>query len=135
MACRRCVAGNLKYDIAVDTALLERSRAWPPPCPAGADAGRQPRGARKRRAAGRLGRQPAPRPQLLIVPRHPQRFDEWPASSRRRPSLSRRSSWSDAPRTDADVWLGDSMREMPLYYGLARVALLGGSFEPWAGKT
>ena len=35
----------------------------------------------------------------------------------------------------ADVWLGDSMREMPLYYGLAQVALLGGSFAPLGGQN
>jgi 3-deoxy-D-manno-octulosonic-acid transferase len=35
----------------------------------------------------------------------------------------------------ADVWLGDSMREMALYYGLADVALLGGSFEKLGGQN
>ena len=35
----------------------------------------------------------------------------------------------------ADAWLGDSMREMPLYYGLAQVALLGGSFAPLGGQN
>jgi len=33
------------------------------------------------------------------------------------------------------VWLGDSMREMPLYYALASVALLGGSFAPLGGQN
>ena len=35
----------------------------------------------------------------------------------------------------ADVWLGDSIGEMPLYYALADVALLGGSFEPLGGHN
>jgi 3-deoxy-D-manno-octulosonic-acid transferase len=35
----------------------------------------------------------------------------------------------------ADVWLGDSLGEMALYYGLADVALLGGSLRRWAGRT
>lgn len=35
----------------------------------------------------------------------------------------------------ADAWLGDSMREMSLYYGLGDVALLGGSFAPLGGQN
>ena len=77
----------------------------------------------------------AERPRLLIVPRHPQRFDEVADLVRRSGlRLSRRSSWTDAP-LEADVWLGDSLREMPLYYGLADAALLGGSFAPLGGQN
>ena len=54
-------------------------------------------------------------------------------------SLSRRSAFSSdgpsAENANADVWLGDSMREMALYYGLSDVALLGGSFEPLGGQN
>jgi 3-deoxy-D-manno-octulosonic-acid transferase len=35
----------------------------------------------------------------------------------------------------ADVWLGDSLGEMALYYGLSDVALLGGSFAPLGGQN
>ncbi|MBP8288115.1 MAG: 3-deoxy-D-manno-octulosonic acid transferase, partial [Rhodoferax sp.] len=34
-----------------------------------------------------------------------------------------------------NVWLGDTLGEMALYYGLADVALLGGSFEPLGGQN
>ena len=33
------------------------------------------------------------------------------------------------------IWLGDSLGEMALYYGLADLALLGGSFEPLGGQN
>ena len=73
------------------------------------------------------------------MPRHPQRFDEVAALMRASGlTLARRSDWGDAPRAAAlaaDAWLGDSMREMPLYYGLAQVALLGGSFAPLGGQN
>ncbi len=73
--------------------------------------------------------------QYLIVPRHPQRFDEVQLLCEQQGlSVSRRSSWADAPQA-ADVWLGDSMGEMPLYYALADIALLGGSFEPLGGQN
>jgi len=71
----------------------------------------------------------------LIVPRHPQRFD---AVAQMLESagltVSRRSSWSPQP-SDADVWLGDSVGEMAMYYGMAHVALLGGSFAPLGGQN
>lgn len=84
--------------------------------------------------------------QWLIVPRHPQRFDSVAALIESQGSaVSRRSAWLDGPppcaASDAvgpatpTVWLGDSLGEMALYYGLADVALLGGSFEPLGGQN
>ena len=78
----------------------------------------------------------------LIVPRHPQRFNEVQALAESRGlSVSRRSSWPAAgpfessEAMQADVWLGDSLGEMALYYGLSSVALLGGSFAPLGGQN
>jgi len=73
--------------------------------------------------------------QWLIVPRHPQRFDEVAALIEAQGfSVSRRSQWADGPQP-ADVWLGDSLGEMVAYYALADVALLGGSFAPLGGQN
>jgi 3-deoxy-D-manno-octulosonic-acid transferase len=77
----------------------------------------------------------------LVVPRHPQRFDEVAqAIVNRGWKLSRRSAWVDGPsQIDEEnldtIWLGDSMGEMSLYFGLADVALLGGSFMPLGGQN
>jgi 3-deoxy-D-manno-octulosonic-acid transferase len=73
----------------------------------------------------------------LVVPRHPQRFDEVAALARQAGwTVSRRSTWTDGQGpADADVWIGDSLGEMPLYYGLADTALLGGSFLPLGGQN
>ena len=74
--------------------------------------------------------------QILIVPRHPQRFDEVQALAEKRGlSVTRRSSWKGAPPAAADVWLGDSLGEMALYYAMSDVALLGGSFAPLGGQN
>ncbi|MDP2819928.1 MAG: 3-deoxy-D-manno-octulosonic acid transferase [Polaromonas sp.] len=73
--------------------------------------------------------------QVLIVPRHPQRFDEVQALVEKHGlSVARRSAWGGEPQT-ADVWLGDSLGEMALYYALSDVALLGGSFAPLGGQN
>lgn len=82
------------------------------------------------------------RVQWMIVPRHPQRFDAVAAlCSAQGFEVLRRSQWgSDGPPV-ADsgalptLWLGDSLGEMAMYYGLSDVALLGGSFEPLGGQN
>jgi len=77
----------------------------------------------------------------LVVPRHPQRFDEVAALIEQRGwKVSRRSQWMDDPDADPQVdvntiWLGDSLGEMALYYGLSDAALLGGSFAPLGGQN
>lgn len=78
--------------------------------------------------------------QWLIVPRHPQRFEVVAELIRAQGfTVSRRSSWgTEGPTLSAgaaDIWLGDSLGEMALYFGLADVALLGGSFEPLGGQN
>ncbi|MFG6461117.1 3-deoxy-D-manno-octulosonic acid transferase [Roseateles sp. DXS20W] len=138
-AARVEVAGNLKYDIAVDPALIDRGRSW------AALLGRPvlmlavSREGEEQALLDEWAKRPAPHPLLAIVPRHPQRFDEIATRTEAAGfTLARRSSWKDEPPATAlaaDVWLGDSMREMPLYYGLAGVALLGGSFEPLGGQN
>ena len=79
---------------------------------------------------------------VLVVPRHPQRFDEVAALAAQHGLLvSRRSQWPDAGPAGspeamaADIWLGDSLGEMALYYAQADVALLGGSFAPLGGQN
>ncbi len=137
------VCGNLKFDMAPPAELLARGRQW--------------RAAVDRpvllAAVTRDGEEAALlalwrhlvaaglpcRPLLVIVPRHPQRFDAVAALVQAAGlRLARRSDWAEAPDHDAlqaDVWLGDSLGEMPVYYALAQVALLGGSFEPLGGQN
>ena len=78
-------------------------------------------------------------PLWLIVPRHPQRFAEVAQMARDAGlAVAQRSTWTDAPPTGAlaaDVWIGDSLGEMALYYSLADVALLGAALRRWGGRT
>lgn len=139
------VAGNVKFDMTPSPELLARGRAWravqdrPIVLAASTREGEEPMLlAAWQRCVHGLPVGQAPR--LFIVPRHPQRFDEvenaivgmgW--------RLSRRSTWGDAGPDDgaleADVWLGDSMGEMPAYYASADLGLLGGSFAPLGGQN
>lgn len=150
----RGVFGNLKFDVVPDAAQLAQGRAWRGACPrpvvlmASSREGEEGLwidAFMKKWAAAATGQTPIgsdeePRAaacpvQWLIVPRHPQRFDEVEHLLRDAGlRVARRSGWAQPP-PDADVWLGDTLGEMPLYYGLAHAALLGGSFEPLGGQN
>ncbi|MES2481049.1 MAG: 3-deoxy-D-manno-octulosonic acid transferase [Pseudomonadota bacterium] len=144
------VLGNLKFDAHPDQRQLALGRAWraalgrPVVMLASAREGEEAAfldvlvADRERRRSGQGRRATdamADDVQWLLVPRHPQRFAEVAALAERSGfSVSRRSEWGDAPGP-AQVWIGDSLGEMPLYYSLADVALLGGSFEPLGGQN
>lgn len=134
------VLGNLKFDVQPDAAQLERGRAW-------GEASTRPvvmfASSREGEEAEFLrclkdGSTPLESAgvQWLIVPRHPQRFDEVAELiARHGLSVSRRSTWGETPPAPADVWLGDSLGEMAAYYAASDAALLGGSFAPLGGQN
>lgn len=74
---------------------------------------------------------------LLLVPRHPQRFDEVAALvAARGLTLARRSQLDLEHGIDgADVLLGDSMGEMFAYYAACDCAYIGGSLLPLGGQN
>ncbi len=148
------VCGNLKFDLSPDPAVLARGQRWRGAVltPAGErlvvlaavwrEGEDEPLLAAWRTLLDGWARQHPgqPQPLLLVVPRHPQRFDAVAQLiSGRGYTLSRRSTWGEtgppAEAAMANVWLGDSLREMPAYYGAADVALLGGSFAPLGGQN
>ena len=133
------VFGNLKFDAAPDAQHLARGREWrrqlgrPVVMFASSREGEE-EGFFRAIARDRQGDKQGAA-QWLVVPRHPQRFAEVGAlAAHHGLTVSRRSDWSDAPAA-AGVWLGDSLGEMGLYYGMADAALLGGSFEPLGGQN
>lgn len=74
---------------------------------------------------------------LVLVPRHPQRFDTVAALvAAQGLTCMRRSDLGDAVlAADVQVLLGDSMGEMFAYYAAADVAFIGGSLLPFGGQN
>jgi 3-deoxy-D-manno-octulosonic-acid transferase len=71
----------------------------------------------------------------VLVPRHPQRFDEVAGLlARRGLAHSRRSANVPVP-PDRGFVLGDTMGEMFAYYGAADVAWIGGSLLPYGAQN
>ncbi|HUQ77128.1 MAG TPA: 3-deoxy-D-manno-octulosonic acid transferase [Burkholderiales bacterium] len=121
------VTGNLKFDVDADGAKLVAGKAWrqqlarPVVLLASTREGEEPM---------LLQHCPADmRYLLLVVPRHPRRFDEvaqW--------AQSRRSRTPNPSATDR-VHLGDTMGEMAFYFAACDVAVIGGSFAPLGGQN
>lgn len=133
------VCGSVKFDLTPSPELLIRGRVWATRSDRPVVLAAVSREGEEAELLQVWTRLAAP-PRLLIVPRHPQRFDDVASLvAQRGLSLSRRSTWGEAGPDDAalacDVWLGDSVGEMPAYYACAQVALLGGSFAPLGGQN
>ena len=151
------VFGNLKFDATPDAAQLAQGQAWrlalaqPVLMFASSRDGEEDEFFKEIMAISQVRRgllaidsvanEPASPFKALVVPRHPQRFDAVAAlAAQHGLRVSRRSQWAGSPADNAeamaaDVWLGDSLGEMALYYGLGDVALLGGSFAPLGGQN
>ena len=72
---------------------------------------------------------------LVIVPRHPQRFDEVNAQMVSAGLRVQRRSDGAKINIDTEVWLGDSMNEMFAYLAMCDVAFIGGSLVPVGGQN
>jgi 3-deoxy-D-manno-octulosonic-acid transferase len=72
---------------------------------------------------------------VVIVPRHPQRFDAVAALVEARGLALARRSADRAVASDVRVVLGDSMGELAAYYAAADVAFVGGSLLRLGGQN
>lgn len=132
------ITGNLKFDIAPPLEMLERGTGW-----------RAKWGSRPvlLAASTREGEEAPilrafadaapPEVLLVLVPRHPQRFDEVAALIEAARLPYRRRSVPDGLEVDADtrVLLGDSLGELFAYYAACDVAFVGGSLAPLGGQN
>lgn len=76
-----------------------------------------------------------PRLLLVLVPRHPERFDSVARLSKRSGFKLARRSLLDELDTSVDVYLADTMGELSLLYGVADVAFVGGSLVELGGQN
>lgn len=131
------VMGNLKFDIEPPAALLELGKQL-----------RASFGLERKvflAASTREGEEPLllaalkqidiPGLLTVIVPRHPQRFDEVAALIARVGFTCQRRSHNEAIHADTQIVLGDSMGEMFAYYAAGDVAFIGGSLLPFGAQN
>ncbi len=122
------VTGNIKFDCTPDEAKRSAGKSWRTQLARPVLLLASTRDGEEKMLLDAL---PAWDEKLLVVmvPRHPRRFDEVAVFSQSR--RSRNAMPAPADR----IHLGDSMGEMDFYYAAADVAVIGGSFMPLGGQN
>jgi 3-deoxy-D-manno-octulosonic-acid transferase len=137
---RLAICGSIKFDVSLDEALRDRAAAlrqrWNlearPVCLVasthrGEDAIAVDLYQRLRRVHGSA--------LLLLAPRHPERFDEVVRLCRDAGlAVQRRSEGGDL-QADTQVLVIDTLGELLLLFGIADIAVIGGSFIPNGGHN
>ncbi|MBM3358539.1 MAG: 3-deoxy-D-manno-octulosonic acid transferase [Betaproteobacteria bacterium] len=131
------VTGNVKFDIAPSHDKVELGRAW-----RGLYGKARPvllaastRDGEEALVLDALDAIEAPGLLTVIVPRHPQRFEEVAALLAARRFRFQRRSENAVIAPDTQIVLGDSMGEMFAYYAACDVAFVGGSLLPLGGQN
>jgi 3-deoxy-D-manno-octulosonic-acid transferase len=136
---RTKVTGNIKFDIELPDDLVKRGDAFRRDNfegrPVWVAASTHDREEEQVLEAHVQVRKQFPDALLVLVPRHPERF----AAVR---SLLHRQGLNFVARTDGvpctsetEVYLGDTMGDVPLFYAAANVAFVGGSLVPIGGHN
>ena len=154
------VSGNFKFDVSLPEDQVRQGRAFANALPRKIVTIASTREAedeqfikaivRQRKRAHAKGGDLMESVLFLLVPRHPQRFDEAAALlARAGIPFIRRSELKERIEPGATtpgasvlracstalVVLGDSIGEMPRYYASSQVAIVAGSFEPHGGQN
>lgn len=136
---RTRVTGNIKFDIEIDPALTERGRGFRLDTfgerPVWIAASTHHREEEMVLEAHRQVRAAFPRALLLLVPRHPERFETVrQLLERQEIGYVSRTGATAVPPT-VGVFLGDTMGEVPLFYSASDVAFVGGTLVPIGGHN
>ena len=130
------IIGNIKYDLNIQQSIITEGAqlreqfiselVW--------IAGSTHRGEDEQIIeAHRLIREKYPSAQLILVPRHPERFDEVAdLCASKGFSYTRRSLGG---KTDQPIYLGDTMGELIFLFGVADMAFVGGSLVETGGHN
>jgi 3-deoxy-D-manno-octulosonic-acid transferase len=132
------ILGNIKFDITLDSAIASKAQAarsiinGRPTLIAGST---HPGEDEIILAAFGKILNSLPSALLILVPRHPERFDTVAALIRAQGFNLCRRSLDNLPNSQQQVLLGDTLGELTLLYGLADFAFIGGSLIPRGGHN
>ncbi len=131
------VMGNLKFDVTPDVARIALGRTLRDRFGPGRAVwlAASTREGEEAIVLDALASMPDPGALLVLVPRHPQRFDEVARLVEARGFTLERRSGNAPVAASTQVVLGDSMGEMFAYFGAADIAFVGGSLVPTGGQN
>ena len=131
------VTGNIKFDVTLPADQLELGRAWRRSY--GEDRpvllAASTREGEDELLLDQLADMSVPGLIMVIVPRHPRRFESVAVMIEQRGLKFQRRSANAAIDPDTRVVLGDSMGEMFAYYSACDVAFIGGSLLPFGAHN
>ncbi len=131
--------GNLKYEISLPASLNEQAAAmrhiWDSNRPVWVAASTHEGEDEIILNASRQVRALFPELLLIIVPRHPERFDRVTSLTQRAGFKTLRRSEHQPCPSDIQVLVVDTMGELPLFYAACDVAFVGGSLVPHGGHN
>lgn len=133
------VFGNIKYDVAIPEQLIEQGRQFRESLgreravliAASTHAGEET----KVLASFSKLLEKYPNALLILVPRHPERFEEVATLCQNRGFSFLRRSQKPQNFDSTQIFLGDSMGELFFYYAVADIAFVGGSFAAVGGHN
>ena len=125
------VTGNLKFDVSPDPQQVSAGREWRRQLDRPVLLLASTREGEEKLLLEELSKSAGEGANFLtvVVPRHPQRFDEVAQLTDERRSLNQ------TPQERTRTYLGDTMGEMAFYYAGCDVAVIGGSFAPLGGQN
>ena len=150
------VAGNLKFDVLLPEVAVDAGRAWrarlkrPIIAIASTREGEDEmfvqalqarQGQQAEQTQGVEHAALSVEPLFLLIPRHPQRFDQAAALLEQaglrtvRWSVIRHAVHAETDIGRAQVILCDTLGEMPFFYAASDVAIVAGSFAPHGGQN
>ncbi len=133
---RVVVTGNIKYDLRINEELVNQGIEFRSKFPSELVwiAASTHRGEDEQiLTAHRFIRNLYPDAQLILVPRHPERFDEVASLCKKQGFKTTRRSLSE--ETEQAVYLGDTMGELLLLFATADIAFVGGSLIESGGHN
>ncbi|MFV8818975.1 lipid IV(A) 3-deoxy-D-manno-octulosonic acid transferase [Haliea sp. E17] len=134
---RAAVTGSLKFDFALDAQLQSLAAHLRAQLnrPVLLGASTHPGEEAVILEAFRSARTVVPDLLCLLVPRHPERFNEVDGLCRAAGFVVVRRSSGIAVQATDDILLGDTMGELRLFCGVASLCVVGGSFIPHGGQN
>jgi 3-deoxy-D-manno-octulosonic-acid transferase len=136
---RVLVTGSIKFDLRQPASLLEQAeaarRTWGAHRPVWVSASTHEGEEEQILQVHRRVRRHHPTALLVLVPRHPERFDRVAALVLRQGLSLVRRSRGEPCGPNVDVLLGDTMGEVPVFLGAGDAAFIGGSLVPVGGHN
>lgn len=135
---RIVITGNVKFDMEIPQAAIDAGQAFRRALggrPAWIAGSTHEGEEAAMLAANAIVRARHPEALLILVPRHPQRFDAVRDLLRRQGCAFMQRSSGGVPGPEHEVFLVDTLGELQMFYAAADVAFVGGSLVPVGGHS